>query len=288
MKLKRRDPPKAKPLSSPVFSYYTTGREEASLQKKQQSFWLVPKVAHFWPRLGFGLLSLGLLTYLSYLTTNPIIRLPSGSPALRPASQYGDLAGQLLKGSVFNRNKLTLRSSAIAVKLKQQFPELSMVSVHTDLLGARPVIKLGYLQPSWRLLSADGRGWLISQEGVVLGPADGSLTIPAKLPIIEDKIGLQASAGKQLLAASDLKFMTYLSAYLSAKQISIERFILPLVPREVDVQLSGDKYVYKLNLNSTADWQAGSLLAARETLASSNSRPLAYVDLRASEKAFWK
>ena len=127
------------------------------------------------------------------------------------------------------------------------------------------------------------RGIAIARE------SEGRLSITSKaLPLVTDNIGIGGEAGKALLSATDVAYITSLTSIISLKQLSAANLTIPLVPKEIDVQLEGEGYRTKFNLDEDVRQQAGTWLASRETLAAKGELPAEYLDIRAGEKVFWK
>jgi hypothetical protein len=208
---------------------------------------------------------------------------------LHDQAVYESAASKLLAGSVWNRNKITVNTSAVNQEMLKQFPELSSVSVTLPLLSKRPIVYVQTAQPAL-ILSASNGPFIIDTTGKALLPA-GKLPSGSKLklPVVTDQSGLNVSLNKQALTSGNVSFIQTVIAQLAGRGITVESMVLPVGTSELDVKPAGKPYTVKFNLESgTARQQAGTFLATQSKLQSQNITPAQYIDVRVDGRAYYK
>lgn len=207
-----------------------------------------------------------------------------GTPAV-----YTAAADQLLRGSIWNRNKLTIDTGQLSRKLLKQFPELSSVSVTVPLLAHRPIIYIQPAQPAVILVSSTG-SFLIDTSGKALLSAANSADLhQSNLPVISDQSGLKLQLNQQALPAIDVSFIQTVIAQLAAKHFNTASLTLPAAASELDVQVAGQPYTVKFNLQSNdARQQAGTFLATIAQLQKQGVTPAKYIDVRVDGRAYYQ
>ena len=202
---------------------------------------------------------------------------------------YEDYASQVLRSSVWNRNKITVNTSDVSSKLVANFPELSSASVTVPLLANRPII---YVQPAEPILIVKARNgaFVVADSGKALLRASKVEDLSKyKLPVLEDQSGLKLTVGRQALQSKDVRFIQTVLMELNAKQYSVVNMVLPASSSELDVQVAGQPYIVKFNLQSdTARQQAGTYLAMIANLKKQNQTPTKYVDVRVNGRAYYQ
>ena len=209
---------------------------------------------------------------------------------LNDSSVYETYASQTLKSSVWNLNKVTVNTSDVSQKLINRFPELSSASLTVPLLSHRPII---YVQPAEPVLVIKARNgaFVVADTGKALLRANTTDELAKyKLTILDDQSGLKLQVGKQALRSDDVQFIQTVIKELNAKQYTVSGLTLPASSSELDVQLTGQPYVIKFNLQSsdTAREQAGTYLAMIDNLKKQNQTPAQYVDVRVSGRAYYQ
>ncbi len=277
-----------------VYSYYGSTKKSPSKRSRGSK----NRLARFWRTLRsislvrIALVLVGVVAIATVLSVNanPIVRFEEGVLPLHAAEVYRTTTSKVIKSSIFNRSKLTFDYSGVENKLKSEMPEITDVSISFDLVGRSPVVSLSLQPPTYRVKSA-GKIWVIDNRGVVIAPESTTDRDLSPLPLITDEIGLvlsDESIGKSLLSPGEVEFLGQVMASLKSVNITPDYVYIPATLREIDIQLSGESWRYKLNTSEQGRDQAGALLAARETLSKSGQTPTEYVDLRAGEKVFWR
>lgn len=210
------------------------------------------------------------------------------SPFLHDQKVYQQTASRLLASSVWNRNKLTVDTGAVARGMTDRFPELSEVSVTLPLLSQRPTV---YVQTAREalILVADNGSFVIDTTGKALLNADNLPASRHDLPKVRDRSGMQVSINRQAISSADVSFIRTVKAQLAARRVSISAMDLPAGKNELDVRISGKPYLVKFNLESgTARQQAGTFLATKAELERRHTTPSRYIDVRVDGRAYYK
>lgn len=208
---------------------------------------------------------------------------------LRDTQAYEDYAGQLLSSSLWNRNKITVNTTSVSEGLVTEFPELSSASLTVPLLAHRPII---YVQPAKPVLviSARNGAFVVAETGKALLRANTAAELDKyKLPQLNDQSGLKLQVGHQALQSRDVRFIQTVLTELASKQFTVASMVLPATSSELDVQITGQPYIIKFNLQSdTARQQTGTFLSTIAYLKKQNALPSKYVDVRVDGRAYYQ
>ena len=213
----------------------------------------------------------------------------SGQTFLRPTETYQAAADKLLQSSIWNGNKVTIDSNRLSQQLGQQFPELASVSVTLPFFTHRPLV---YIEPARPVLvlATGNAAYVVDDRGKVLRQAtDAAAFSSLQLPLAHDQSGLGLSLNHQALSTANISFIQAVLAQLRAKHLPIADMTLPTATSELDVQLAGQPYYVKFNLQSTKPReQAGTLLATINQLQRQGVTPAHYVDVRVEGRAYYQ
>ena len=216
---------------------------------------------------------------------------PAGGagPFMHDKRIYQMAADNLLAGSIWNRNKITVNTEGISRQMLKQFPELSSVSITLPLLSKHPTVYVQTARPAL-ILSARNGSYVIDTTGkALINAANLSGNVRQGLPLVTDQSGLDAGINHQILSSGDVSFILTVIAQLSASHVSVAALVLPARTSELDVHVSGQPYTVKFNLQSgDARQQAGTFLATQAELKSRNITPSQYVDVRVDGRAYYK
>lgn len=226
------------------------------------------------------------------LSTNPKVLPLEGdksSAFLSDTNVYEEYSSKVLSNSIWNRNKITVKSEEVSQQLVEQYPELSSASMTVPLLAHRPII---YVQPAKPVLviSARNGAFVVASNGKALLRANVSSELNKyNLPLLNDLSGLKLRVGQSALQARDVRFIQTVLTELSAKQYNVESMSLPATSSELDVKIAGQPYLIKFNLQSdTARQQAGTFLSTMQYLKKQNAVPAKYVDVRVNGRAYYQ
>lgn len=286
---------------SASFSYHArrsdqelnTGRQEQrddpTTAKKMRlgNFW----VNRFGALILLAAIILSAVNILSLSGSAKIVPLTSetDNPALYDQAAYQKAADKILNTSALNRNKLTLDSARLSRELKQQFPELSDVTITIPLLAHRPLVYVHASKPAVILATSNG-SYVVNAAGKVLVPSTQVPDIDKlQLPLVGDQSGASTSVGKQVLTSDNIRFIQIIHAQLAAKNLPVSSMILPAIASELDVQVTGKPYFIKFNLQSnSARQQAGTYLATNAQLTKQNITPAKYIDVRVDGRSYYQ
>jgi hypothetical protein len=253
--------------------------------------------AHF-ARQRFGLVIVAIATLVAFGNTLRLsssskvdsLNEPAASFLLHDQKTYQAAVDGYLARSIWNGNKLTINTEAIALNLQRDFPELTSVNVALPLVGHRPVVYIRSAAPRLLLASHAGQSYVVDENGKALIAATHVPNLAAlKLPVIDDESGIHLSEGKTVLSSSSVSFIRVVLAELAAQHVSLQRISLPAGTSELDVYPSGVSYFIKFNLQSeTALGQVGTYLATAEHLQEQGITPTQYIDVRVDGRAYYK
>lgn len=297
---RKKSSPRKRPVdrtadSNPAFSYYAhrSPNETPAGRQKVATKRASPR-RPLWHNIGSILIIGALVVCIVYslgLSTNAKVIVPMSSPSsvfLRSPAVYEDAVHKLLASSFLNSNKITIDSGAVARSMEQQFPELGQVSLTLPLIGHRPLVYIEPIPPALTLIGKNGI-FVVDQRGRTVIEADKVAKLTAlQLPIVTDQSGLAVKVGQGVLSQSDVAFVQTVVGQLKAQKISLQSLVLPPQAAELDLRVSGQPYLVKLNLQSDARQQVGAFLAVKKQLEGSGQIPGQYIDVRVDGRAYYQ
>jgi hypothetical protein len=210
-----------------------------------------------------------------------------GQVFLRDKSTYEQAASTLFT-SFFNRNKLTVDTTAVAAEMRQKFPELTVVSVSLPIVGNQPTVYIQPASPSLILVANSGM-YLLDSNGRALVAANQVTDLKKlQVPVVQDQSGLPVALGKVVLPKNTVRFISEVTEQLRVKKLPITSIALPAGKNEMQVRLKGVGYYVKFNLYGNAREEAGAFLAVKKYTESRGIRPGQYIDVRVENKAYYK
>lgn len=276
-----------------TYSYYKSQVNTESRSKTSRSGTLVRVIRSIRSRLSFFRLIIffGILAVIGYMLsaeTDPIIRFSSSEVNARDTSLYRSESQKIIGGSIFNRSKILFDYQSVEEDIKVRFPEVESLRISFDLIGRKPVIQLQMQEPAY-LYQANGATWVIDTRGIALGlRSDLKDAYAASLHTIVDEGSSSGEIGKTLMSSQQVNFLSTVISLLEKQQVVISGIYVPQNPKQLDLVVAGGEWRYKLSTVEQATSQAGTLIAARTTLAANGNTPTEYVDLRSGEKVYWK
>ncbi|MDL2363385.1 MAG: hypothetical protein QFB86_03315 [Patescibacteria group bacterium] len=281
------------------FSYHARRSEqELNTGRHTQRAPIVPgvvaKVKGFWLH-GFGLSILMIALVASTLniislSTNPrVVPLTEDASLLRPLPEYQTYAEELLNGSLSNRSKITINTSAITADFKRHFPELGSASVTVPLIAHRPLVYVAAARPAL-VMSASTGSFVISDTGRVMSASTQiNSSLKNSLPSVTDQSGLALSLNVQALPSTTVNFIEIVAEQLAAKNYTVSNMTLPQSADELSVQLAGQAYAVKYNIQAnTPKEQSGTFFATVAQLQKQHTVPSKYVDVRVDGRAYYQ
>jgi hypothetical protein len=181
---------------------------------------------------------------------------------------------------------MTADISAITAGLKQQYPDLSTVTVALPLIGHRPVVYIAPTTPQLLLTTTFGSSYVVDENGRALSEVQGS---DPGLTLVQDESGASVTVGRLALSGDTVTFIRTVQYEVQQKGLTVARFTLPAGKSELDLYLTGISYYVKFNLaDDTPQAQAGTFLAVRHYLTGKGKTPSAYIDVRIVGRAYYK
>ncbi len=233
-----------------------------------------------------------LLFVSSMLTPTPRVILLEDSTTtyfLQDKQVYERAAENVLQKSWINRYKLTVDTASVRRELLNQYPEIKNVSVALPILGHQPQIYIEPYKPSFVLTTTNGGAYLLDATGRALASTSQIEDIEGLgVPTIQDKTGLEVRLGSRAIPSSTVAFTQTIIKALSAKNVTISTLALPAGAYQLDVGVAGQKYYVKYNLQNDALQQAGTYLAVQNRLAADRITPAEYIDVRVTDRAYYK
>jgi len=291
---RQRHPSITPKKSQSVFSYYNQrsinqvplGRQVKQVVDKHSDgtrpWW------HYAPSVIALLAIVGSLVYILSLSANPKVLQAGGSGLLRPTTVYQQAAQKQFASSWLNHSKLTVNTAAITSQLEVQFPELADISITLPLIGRRPVV---YIVPSppVLILKSQVTSFVVNGQGrAIMTTSQLSTISDQQLPSVTDQSGLIIKPGETAMPASYVSFITTVLGQLKAKKLAVDSMTLPARSFELDVHITGQPYLIKMNLQNDATEQIGTYLAAAQKLAQANQTPTSYFDVRVPGRVYYK
>lgn len=230
--------------------------------------------------------------YSLHLSSNAkIVPLTSSGNAyfLQDTSVYEKTVENELQSSIFNKNKLTVNTSGIARDLTINFPEISKASITLPIIGSNPTVYIEPYRPTFVLTTLDNTAFLLDENGKAL-VSTSHITDPGELdaPVLQDKSGTPVRLGSQALPRSIIRFTEEVISLLEAAGVDYSSLVLPPASSELDVYIEGKPYFVKFNLQDDSRQQVGTFLATKLRLEKDKITPAQYIDVRLSERAYYR
>jgi len=222
---------------------------------------------------------------LLHLRSDPIVVMDYETTTGQ-TSVYEPAIKQMLRGSVFNSNKITLRSADLERQITSEFPEIERAVLSPTLVGKRPVAHLRQQELPFTIES-QGKTYIIAKDGIVAGEAF-MFTGVKKTVLIRDESGVEMKKGTRVLRSDDAEFFAISNYILRSKGRGVELIRLTSVPREAYIKIKDVAYELRVFLDEPADVQIGTFFSAEKTLGERGEVPKVYLDLRAGEKVYWQ
>lgn len=281
------------PPPTAVFSYYANRAERTGerrpLTAVQKTSGATSRLVYL-PSIIALVVIIGCLVYATSLSMSPKIQINSsdGQQLLRDNAFYQEAGANLLKSSFLNRSKVTIDTAKLANQLETTYPELGEVAIVIPLMGRRPIIESSPAVPSLNLASTSGSFILDEQGRALVNTDDAISSLRDGLPNVIDESSLVFAIGNNVLPTASVNFISDLSRLLVSKQIEAQTITLPASPNELHLRAKGQTYYVKFDMQSDVRQQVGSFIAAKEKLETDKQSPSEYIDVRISEKVFYK
>jgi hypothetical protein len=171
-----------------------------------------------------------------------------------------------------------------------KYPEIVSVSVSAPLIARRPVVQLVTVQPVLIVQSEGSKdSYYVRPDGVAVVRVGDITDRPAdNLPIVVDQGGLEVAQGAHVITKGTVGFIVEVLRQLTAKGLTPTDLVLPAQPNELQLRIKDKPYYVRFNTFNDARQQAGSYLAVSEKLVNDGVTPREYIDLRVSERAYYR
>jgi len=273
------------------FAYYAGSQEKEQgtsrprvKQKKQRELNLnLRKI----PMILITLALLGIVAFSTTLSSSAIVLFAEGESPYRSSETYKKEIQDILNSSIWSRSKLTISTAKLEATILEEFPELDAARVVMPIVGRRPAVTIHARQPVL-LLTAGNKVLIVDGSGKAVGEASQlQSSVSDKLLKAQDQSSLAPNVGDQALTSEAVAFIYSFTEQLKAKNIQVDKVILPTVANEADIYIKDTNYFIKTDYSGEARLQSGAYLAAKDTFAS-KGQPKEYVDVRVEEKVFYK
>lgn len=234
----------------------------------------------------------GSLLYVTTLDTQinlTVQTLASDKPLLRSKETYQLAAQDILQNSLFNKSKLTINVPSFEKQLKDRFHELEAVSMTLPLIGHQPVVNLISKRPVLKLATSQGV-YLLDRNGVAMIKAsEVSSSDGLAIPLVTDESQLPIETNNAVVLTADMtSFITSVHEYLTVKGVTVASMTLPAAANELQMTMKDKPFYIRFSLNNDPAQSAGEYLVLEESFRNRGVTPGEYIDLRVSERAFYK
>lgn len=275
---------------SPESSNQTGARQVAADQKSNSAF------AGYLSFVGkrFGSIAIGLVLFASAISllqvdTTPRVVLLNDSSKYRVNSEatYAESVADSIRGSFLNSNKVTINTTDIVQDLKLKYPEVYDASIVLPLVGHKPTLYVELARPAL-LVMTPRQTSVVDVSGRALSVAEGNVRAEG-LPSVIDESQLEIELGKVVFSSSSVSFIEEVVRQFGAKNIIIDKMILPAGKEELDVYPKNKKYHVKFNLHETnVREQLGTYFAVKKQLVKKGTTPKQYIDVRLAGRAYYQ
>lgn len=280
--------------SQRVFSYYTANRNQIDNFERQSSVELSSlqsrKNRSLRNTVFIVLVFLAVITmavYLSVLDTKAHVQVIG--TIYRSEASYQLMVSRTLSSSFKNRTKFLLDTKHIENLSLQNIPEALSVKAGSDLLGHKPDIKIYTADPlAIFAQNNNSHKYIISTHGKILISLDETSYDYINLPVISNNTGLDATVGMQFLRPNEAREIASLVGQLN-KDSSKFTLAIDRQPHQIDLYESGRGYYVKFLLDeNTILNQYGAMRAVQNKLNLTGAKPNEYIDVRLSDKIYYK
>ncbi|MCA9347334.1 hypothetical protein KC930_02005 [Candidatus Saccharibacteria bacterium] len=226
------------------------------------------------------------LFMLLALNSQPVIDITSSNTTGITADRYKQPLTSFLKQSIFNTNKITLRSSQIEKDMMRDFPEINSISIRYSFVGRHPEARIS-IDSIPITYNSNGASYLVTSRGMNVGTIE-TLPFQKDQILIKDESGVQTSKGNIVLRQVDVDYFIKIKQILNSKNQKVEYFRLTTSQREAELKIVGAPYFVKLYLDDNPLIEMGTYYASIKTIGEGGESPKEYIDVRAGEKVYWK
>lgn len=229
------------------------------------------------------------LAYLSYIETDPVIRLDQKTIP-RNENDYYEAVNKEIRKSFIYKNKLTFNTEKFSENIKTEFPEIDSVIVEIPVFRHRPTVNITVSEPSARLVTND-KSYILDKQGRALFPESqiNDRFDTSRLVSINDASGHPVVLGKPVLTEQQINYIKEVINQSNANNVSAQIFNLEFGGSAVDIKFQDVSYLVKFSFYEDPKQSSGAYFAIREEINKGNvPKPEKYIDLRIPDRAYLK
>jgi hypothetical protein len=205
------------------------------------------------------------------------------------SAEYESVVAQYLSRNPFTDLKFTISSEKVVSELTKAHPEIAQVKVSVPILGNEINVEIVERNAQLVLYASDDEQYVVDEEGVAYKPYIAGAEEPI---ILYDKTDIEYELGLQALPSAEVAFIREIDKSLKSDAFYGEKvrlsYELTDQTRTLFANIESSGYKVKFQLDREAGTQLTDL---KEVLAYFNKKsikPSSYVDVRVSDKAFYK
>ncbi len=240
----------------------------------------------------FSTLALGLIILLRFQVTGYDIK-PESSVKLSDQQklEYSNTMSAYSSSHTPLKQQWLLDKSGLLIDVSKQHPEVRQVELSTmQPFSTKVAARLTFRKPIF-IWKGVGETYFIDKDGVLFIKNMYSSSAEKNLPVIEDQGGVAPDPGQTVLTdtiVTDIAKLYQLMPGLYLTPVKVSQIILPPAAREIRAKLDGVPYYIKVSTERPVEDQVGELKQVVDFLNSSKVTPGEYIDVRVSNKAFYK
>ena len=278
-----------------VISYYTAtqkqlnsnDRQMGSSQKDALHERHIRNIKKWWFVSFISIIIIVIFGYLISLSGEPYVSVDG--PMYRTRANYQATVSNIINGNIINHIKPLVPVASIQERILKDLPEVSTAKVSTSLFSHRLNVHLTTDYPAAILTQPGQPDLIVSNRGrLLLSSGNGIKTDIANLPIIKNESGITAKPGEQFIRPDEMSTLIKLNEQITADKSQVN-YVIPTTPHEIWMHESNrGGYYTKFLLDETILNQYGALRATQKKLSETNQTPTQYIDIRLSDKAYYK
>lgn len=278
-----------------VISYYTATKKQINSSERQMGASQkdalyerhIRNIKKWWFVTFVSIVIIAIFGYLISLSGEPYVAVDG--PMYRTRANYQDSVSKIISSNMINHIKPLVPVASIQEKILNNLPEVSSATVSTSLFSHRLNVRLITDSPAAILTQPGQQDLIVSNRGRLLIPANNELkTDTSKLPIVQNQSGITAKAGEQFIRPDEMAMLLKLNEQVSTDN-SVANYVIPTTPHEIWMyEPNRGGYYTRFLLDETILNQYGALRATQKKLSEIGQTPTQYIDIRLTDKAYYK